>query len=104
MSDNSQEYEVVTVISHFRSRYVVPVGAFTAKDDLTVEEQINNAVLEGKVKEFSQTHLSEDIVGHNVMDVSMLIPLFDTENDYLASWSLDKKISWINNWGDDITK
>jgi hypothetical protein len=50
-----------------------------------------------EVEETSQLFLDETILMNStrVLSEDDAIELFDRENDYLADWSLEKKLDWI---------
>ena len=64
-----------------------------AKDSVTMEE----------IKEFSQDHIAENVVDAFILDEPRVLQLFDRDNDYLSSWSEEKKLKWINNWKESYT-
>jgi hypothetical protein len=102
MSD--ERYVVVTATSTFRQRYVIPASELQAMspdiklDPKTLVEFANDSVTCEDVKEFSQHWLGEQIVDTFVVDKERILHLFDRDNDYLASWSEDKKLEWIADW------
>jgi len=101
---SNQEYVIVTTISHFRLKYAVPREEF---ETLGYVEPIDTVKLsafisEGNVKEFSQTHLGEQVCDVAVYNEEDTIELFDLDNDYLAEWTTAQKIAWINRWKESL--
>lgn len=102
MSD--ERYVVVTCISSFRERYVVPASKLRelnvdanpnmeelcewARDEVTMEN----------VKEFSQHWLGEQILDTFVLDEERMLALFDRDNPYLKDWTLEQKMKYLHNW------
>ena len=103
----SKKYAVVTAVSTFRMRYVIPVDDLQAmvKDDLTIDDDMAiswayDSVTCEDVIDFSQKHLGEQIIDGAVLTEEEVLKLFDKDNDYLKDWSLDKKLKMMNNWRD----
>ena len=109
MSNENERYVVVTTISSFRERYVVPVSKLQELNpevDITndIPEQITWAkdeVTMEKVKEFSQDWLGETIVDTFILDEERVLNLFDRDNDYLKEWTKQQKIDYIHKWKDN---
>jgi hypothetical protein len=102
MSD--EKYVLVTTISHFRLRYAIPLSELQKLNpDLEVDPTwANDSVTMQEVKEFSQLHISEDIVDTRVLTQSEMLAQFREDNPYLSSWTDEKKIEWVNNWRDSV--
>lgn len=82
------ELVLVEAISSFRMRYVVevPVGKKEwALDTVTMNE----------AEEFSQEHISEQIVSHRVIDMAEYHRLFAEDNSYLNGWTDEQKLRFI---------
>lgn len=98
----SNEYVIITMLTHFKSKFAIPRAEFEA---LNLSEPLDQSDLltlinNTPVKEFSQTHLG-DVVG----DVSLyteedVLTIFDVDNQYLSGWTKEKKLDWINKWKD----
>lgn len=103
----TKTYAIVTAISTHRMRYAIPLdgqdwihewdgnvdtAALYAKDSVIMEE----------VKEFSQEHLGEQIVDSFVYDEDEMLKLFDTDNDYLKSWTREQKLNYVNDWKEKL--
>lgn len=106
MSKND-EYVVVTAISSYRMRYVIPKSELN-KDDPTLSNDVlksyaMDSVVMEEVKEFSQRHIGEDIVDVTIEDTDTLIARFDDENDYLSGWDKEQKLSWIDSWVEPLS-
>lgn len=90
---------MVDVLTSFRNRYAVEVG-----DDHPDEWALDTVVCEmhdpEKLKEFSQFHIGDQVISHRVVSEDQYISLFDQDNDYLKSWSIEKKLSYINREND----
>jgi hypothetical protein len=80
-----KEYVVITTISHFRLKYIVPADEYNEPIDLD------------NVTDFSQMHISEDIIASEKITEDEALALFDAENQYLRNWPRSKKIDFINN-------
>lgn len=94
------EYVVVTCVSTFRNRYVIPVDELQR---LNPDEEVDpswalDAVTCEDVKEFSQRHVGEQIIDAQVLREPEVLQFFDADNDYLKDWSEEQKISWIHDW------
>lgn len=104
MSDK-EEYAVVTVLTQYRLRYVIPVSKLQqCNPDAEVDpvEWANDSVTCEDVSEFSQLHLGEVIVDNAVMSEEEILALMTKDNEYLADWSDEKKLEWINNCWETI--
>jgi len=100
----SERYVVVTAVSQFRQRYVMPESELQGMspdvklDYPTMVTYANDSVTCEDVKEFSQKWLGETIVDSFVVDEERVLNLFDRDNDYLASWTKEQKLKWIKDW------
>lgn len=78
---------IVEAISTFRMRYAVRCkSAEHAMDTVTMQE----------AGEMSQVHLGETIVSARKVSKSEYLEVFDEDNDYLRSWSDEKKLETIH--------
>lgn len=100
----SKEYVLVTTISHFKIKYAIPLEQFEALGYVEPidTEKLSAYVNSGAVKEFSQTHLGENVADVSVYSEEETIELFDLDNDYLSKWPTSQKIEWINRWEEKI--
>jgi hypothetical protein len=76
---------MVECISTFRQRYMVEAPADHpeyALDDVVCETP----------KEFSQSHIGEQIVSHRVVTQEEALRICDEDNDYCKTWNDEKKI------------
>lgn len=78
------EFVLVETVSMFRIRYVIEVP----KGEKNIALDI---VAMDKPKEFSQKHLDEIIVSDRVLTREEVLKQCDEDNDYLETWSEDKK-------------
>lgn len=85
----SKKYIMITAISHFRMRYCVPADTVDSVQE--AEELINNQ----SVEDFSQLHISEDIIDTKVLSEEEMLKQFDEDNEYLKEWSQDQKTAWV---------
>lgn len=94
------EYVVVTTISTFRERYVIPVDELQKlnPDDPVDPSWALDEVTMQNVKEFSQRHVGEQIIDAQVVKEKEILQFFDADNDYLAEWSEEQKLEWIRDW------
>ena len=101
---STERYVVVTAVSQFRQRYVIPESELQGMspdvklDYPTMVSYAKDSVTCEDVKEFSQQWLGETILDAFVVDEERVLHLFDRDNDYLKSWSKEKKIEWIHDW------
>jgi len=104
MSD--EKYVVVTAISQFRMRYVVPMSELQKENELAPVDP--KWALDGVTcqdyDEFSQEHLGEVITDWHVEDEDHILHRFNTENDYLAGWSKEQKLNWIRKSGTSFAR
>ena len=106
MTNSNERYVVVTAVSQFRQRYAIPVSELqklNPHEDITKRlakqiEWAQDSVTCEDVKEFSQHWLGESIVDTFILDEDRVLNLFDRDNDYLSSWSKEKKLEWLNDW------
>lgn len=80
---------VVETISVFRMRYVVEANDSTHAEDEVVCNQ-------GELEEFSQKHIDECITSTREIDEQEYLRMFDEDNDYLKTWSVEQKKKFIN--------
>jgi len=96
------KYAVCTVTSTFRMRYVLSEEQLqTLNEEMKLSgdqmmiEWMEDTVTAEEVDEFSQKFMGEQIVNTEVMDQDEVLKLFDSDNDYLADWTTEKKIEWV---------
>jgi hypothetical protein len=99
------EYVVVTCISSFRQRYVIPLAEL---QKMNPDETVNpswalDAVTSKEVKEFSQRHVGEQIIDAQVVREKEVLQFFDADNEYLVNWSEEYKLEWIKHWKESPT-
>mgnify|MGYP000129460488 CR=1 FL=1 len=106
----SNKYAVVTTVSTFRMRYVIPVEAI---EELNLGESLTDAqaiefakdiVTAEEAKDFSQEHLGELVSDASIYDEETVLKIHDKDNAYLSSWSIEEKLEFIKNWEDQYTK
>lgn len=102
------KYVVVTMVSSFRQRYVVPTEAL---QDLNTDFNLNeeNArvwaeeeVMAENVKEFSQHWLGENVIDTDVVDEKRMLEIFKRDNPYLNEWDDEKKIKFTRDWKETV--
>lgn len=104
----SKQYVLVTAISHFRMRYCIPVDELRAENPDATDEEFNaiewaeDCVTLESVKEFSQQHISEDIIDTRIISEEEMLRQFDEDNSYLSTWSRQKKIEYVNDWPSNL--
>jgi hypothetical protein len=85
---------LVETVSTFRHVYAIDLD-----DNEPNEYALDDVVCEtyplGKLEEFSQQHISEDIFSHRVVTEEEYIKLFDEMNDYLKEWPPEQKKKFI---------
>lgn len=103
----SKKYAVVTTVSTFRVRYVIPVEDlqalnpnFESFDDNTALEWAMDTVTCEDAVDFSQQHLGEQIIDTDILTQEQILELFDKDNDYIKDWSAEKKLQHIHQWKD----
>lgn len=80
---------VVECISMFHIKYVVRAKeAEHAMDEVVMADET--------IKEFSQKHVDYNILGARKIDEDEYFRMFDEENDYLRSWTVEQKLRMIN--------
>jgi hypothetical protein len=95
------KYAVATVTSTFRMRYVLSeeelqsLNTDVKLDDQKMVEWLEDTVTCEEVNEFSQKFLGEQIISTEIMDEDQTLKLFDTDNDYLADWSKEQKLDYL---------
>ena len=99
MSD--EKYVVVTAISQFKIRYVVPMSELQKENPDTPVDPLwaLDGVTCNDYEEFSQDWLGEVITDWQVENEEQVLERFDRENDYLTGWTKEKKLEWIRNNG-----
>jgi len=99
MSD--EKYVVVTTISQFKIRYVVPMSELQKENELAPVDPkwALDGVTCNDYEEFSQEHLGEVITDWCVENEEQILERFDRENDYLAGWTKEQKLNNIKRNG-----
>jgi len=93
MTDDTKLYLVET-ISFFRNRFVVSAKK---EEDALDEVAFNTGeVYNEEWREFSQKHIDENITSAREITRDEYLKLFNKDNDYLAQWSDDQKLNFIN--------
>lgn len=84
---------MVDVLSQFRLRYCVEV-------EDNIEHALDEVVMregDSDFSEFSQVHLEPTVVlSHREINEEEYLRMFDEDNDYLQTWSKEKKLNVIN--------
>lgn len=96
----NDKYVLVTAISTHRIRYAIPMDEL---QKLNEKQPVNpkwalDCVTMQEIEEFSQEHLGEQIVDFDVLTEEEILARFDKDNDYLTSWTAEKKINYIRDW------
>ena len=96
----SKQYVIVTAVSTFRQRYCIPMDELQAENtDMTVDPLwALDAVTCEEVNEFSQLHIGELIVDHEVLSEEEALAMYDRDNDYLKDIDVDKKVRMMRDW------
>ena len=87
-----------------RQRYCIPMSELQKLNtDVTLDDKMaivwaGDSVVMEEVNEFSQKWLGETIVDTMVLDEKQTLDLFDTDNDYLTSWTDEQKVEFFSNW------
>lgn len=89
----TKQYVKVKTISVFEHTYIIPM-----QEGQSVTDHLDYVVC-NEIEEFSQMWVDENILPNctEVIDEEEVLALFDKENGYLASWSREKKLEWVNN-------
>ena len=95
--DLSKKYAVVTTVSSFYHYYVVPLDLLQGlNNEHPVEKHwLEDLVVCEEVEEFSQKHIGEQILESYTLDEDKMLEIFDSNNNYLAGWSKEKKIDYV---------
>jgi len=95
-----KQYVIVTAVSTFRQRYCIPMDELQAENtDMTVDPLwALDAVTCDEVNEFSQLHIGELIVDHEVLSEEEALAMYDRDNDYLKDLDVDKKVRMMRDW------
>lgn len=100
-----KKYVVVTTISSFHHRYVIPIDQLQQLNtDVSIVghevEWAQDCVSCEEVKEFSQKHIGELIIDGSAITEEEMLELFNKDNDYLKNWTKEQKLNYVNNWKD----
>jgi hypothetical protein len=104
------KYAVVTVVSSFRQRYIVPTEELQALntdvelDETKAIEWVEDSVTTESVKEFSQHWLGENIIDTVLVDEAQVLEIFNKDNKYLNDWTDEKKLNFIRDWKEKQVK
>jgi hypothetical protein len=94
----SNKYYVVTAISQYRMRYVIPVEDLMDEDGNVSKVWALDSVVMEEVEEFSQDHIGETVIDVVEEDEETVLARFDEENSYLNDWTLEHKVKYIRDW------
>jgi hypothetical protein len=108
------KFTVVTVVSQFKQRYVIPTeGLQELNQDFDLDAETakvwaEESVMAEEVKEFSQNWLGETVIDIDVVDEDRVIELMARDNKYLVEgddpWPREKQIKFVNNWKEERSK
>lgn len=108
------KYAVVTVVSSFKQRYVVPFSELQKlNEDVKLTDSLaiewaNDSVTSEEVKEFSQKWLGESIIDTDLLEEEEIMALFKKDNVYLSegpdAWSDAKILDYCRNWKEQKAK
>lgn len=94
----TNKYYVVTAISQYRMRYVIPVEDLMNEDGNVSKVWALDSVVMEEVEEFSQEHIGETVIDVVEEDEETVLARFDEENGYLNDWTQEHKTKYIRNW------
>ena len=94
----SNKYYVVTAISQYRMRYVIPVEDLMDEDGNVEKIWALDSVVMEEVEEFSQEHIGETVIDVVEEDEETVLARFDEENGYLKDWTQEHKVRYIRDW------
>ena len=94
----TNKYYVVTAISQYRMRYVIPVEDLMDKDGNVSKVWALDSVVMEEAEEFSQEHIGETVTDVVEEDEETVLARFDEENGYLKDWSQEHKVRYIRDW------
>lgn len=104
------KYAVVTVVSSFKQRYIIPTEALQELNkDVDLDEELaqvwaEEEVMSENVKEFSQHWLGETVIDVDLIKLEKALELMSKDNRYLtegeSAWPIDKQIQYICEWKD----
>jgi hypothetical protein len=97
------DYIIVTTVSTFTHRYVIPKSAVEGSEHKMLK-RAENLVIEDNVTEFSQDWHGARVIGSKFISLEEVMELMDQENPYLKEWSKDQKKEFIDAWNDDLQK
>lgn len=92
------KYYVVTAITQYRMRYVIPADDLMDEDGHVNKDWAMDSVVMEEVEEFSQEHIGETIIDVIVEDENTILTRFDEENAYLKDWTQEHKVRYIRDW------
>ena len=98
---SKERYVVVTTISQFKIRYVVPMSELQKENpDMPVDPKwALDGVTCSDYEEFSQEHVGETILDWHIEDEDHVLDRFNKENEYLSGWTKEQKLNNIRHNG-----
>lgn len=103
---NNKEYINIVTVSHFRHSYVIPLKdleEFRKSESESQADIAQRLIQDEDVKEFSQTHISEDVVATKELSAIEFLDLIDDDpNCHMKSWSTASKINYAEYWGENF--
>lgn len=79
---------LVEALSVHRMRYVVECDEVSHAADEVAKNEIQD--------EFSQMHLTENVISSREIDREEYLRLFNEDNDYLSSWTDEEKFKLVH--------
>ena len=91
MENLKKKMYMVETVQLFRHRYVVET--YEPSD---AEDEVHYNMDNNEFKEFSQKHLSEEIVSVREIEQTDYLRIFDEDNSYLRTWANEQKLEMVN--------
>ena len=85
---------LVETVSTFRHVYAIELND-NEPNEYALDDVVCEVYPDGKLEDFAQEHISEDVFSHRVVSEEEYIQLFDQMNDYLKEWTPEQKKRFI---------
>jgi hypothetical protein len=102
-------YVVLTAVSSFRQRYVVPVSEVqkwneeTKLTDTLAQQWAQESVEAEEINEFSQKWIGEEVYDINIVEEEEVLALWQKDNPNMTETDMpmSRRLSTIRNWKAD---
>lgn len=100
------DYVIVTTVSTFTHKYVVPKSVIedrTGSSELILEKA-KSLVMHEEVTELSQDWLGQYVVDSRFISFEEISDLMDQNNPYIKGWTAQQKKDYVDAWNEELQR